>query len=109
MMAALLRSHTTGNSLENEDRRAVWRPWIIKSAGEPVFGSLLPSRFLLQGGYTMRGWLLLIGVVFFVLSAVSQGHLYRQTKSRKALGVAVGSVFVAILMSWATILAFRQP
>jgi hypothetical protein len=38
MMAALLRSHTTGNSLENEDRRAVWRPWIIKIAGEPGYG-----------------------------------------------------------------------
>jgi hypothetical protein len=41
MMAALPRLFTTENSLENEDRRADWRLWIIKSAEEPRF----PDRY----------------------------------------------------------------
>ena len=56
----------------------------------------------------MKGWLLLMGVVFFVLSGASQGFQYRNTKKPGQLGLAVWSVIVAILMLWGAILAFRQ-
>src|SRR5438128_505963 len=45
MKAAPLRLRTNGNPLENADRCAGWRPWIIESAGEPVNGTKSSELF----------------------------------------------------------------
>jgi len=47
MKTALLRSGTTENPLENEDRRARWWPWITESAGEPDSDRLQPEPVVL--------------------------------------------------------------
>jgi hypothetical protein len=57
----------------------------------------------------MKAWLLLMGVVFFILLGVSQGREYRATKKPGQLVLAICSVGVAFLMLWAALLAFRQP
>jgi hypothetical protein len=41
MKTGLLRSGTTKKPLENEDCGTGRRPWIIESAGEPLFGVVL--------------------------------------------------------------------
>jgi len=44
MKTALLRSGTTKNPLEKDDRCAGWRPRITESAGEPDFLLVITSR-----------------------------------------------------------------
>jgi hypothetical protein len=54
MKTTLRRSGMTENPLENEDRCASWRPWIIESAGEPLNGTFLPgylSPHLTEAGH----------------------------------------------------------
>ena len=50
MRTALLGVQAAGNFLENEECRPGWRPWIIKSAGEP-----LPDRCQRSASSSVRG------------------------------------------------------
>jgi hypothetical protein len=45
MMMPPLRAGMTELSLENEDHRTGWRPSIIKSGGEPLFGTVSSTLF----------------------------------------------------------------